>query len=97
VAEVAFLPAAEADYQAALAWYRARSARAADRFEAAVAEAVQRVGDFPELFALEDDRHRRCLLRRCPYSLIDRVEPSGVLVVAVAPSRRSSEFWQGRG
>jgi toxin ParE1/3/4 len=96
VADVSFLPAAEADYQGALAWYQARSQSAADGFEAAVADAVQRIGDTPELYGLIDDRHRQCLLRRYPYSLIYRVEPAGVLVVAVAHSRRSASFWQGR-
>lgn len=94
--DVTFLPAAEADYQAALAWYRARSMRSAAGFEAAVADGVQRVADNPGLYALIDDRHRRCLIRRYPYSLIYRVEPDGVLIVAVAHSRRSSSYWQGR-
>jgi plasmid stabilization system protein ParE len=94
---VSFLPAAEADYQAALAWYRARSQQAADRFEAAVADGVQQIADNPQLYALIDDRHRRCILRRYPYSLIYREEPGGVIVVAVAHSSRSASTWQGRG
>ena len=96
MANVSFLPAATADYHAALAWYRARSPQAAAGFDAAVADAVQRIANSPELYALVDDRHRRCLLRRYPYSLIYRVESTGVLVVAVAHSRRSSSYWQGR-
>jgi len=35
---VSFLPDADADYQAAIAWYRARNMQAATRFEAAVAD-----------------------------------------------------------
>lgn len=93
---VNFLPGADADYQGALAWYRARSPQAAARFDAAVMEGVWRIGDRPELYALIDDRHRRYLLRRFPYSLIYRVEPSEVLVVAVAHSRRSASYWQDR-
>jgi toxin ParE1/3/4 len=93
---VSFLPDADADYQAAVAWYRARNTQAAARFEAAVADGVQRIADRPELYALVDDRHRRCLLRRYPYSLIYRIQPTGVLVVAVAHSRRSASYWQGR-
>jgi toxin ParE1/3/4 len=96
MADVAFLPAAESDYQAALAWYRSRTEQAADNFEAAVDQAVQQIADNPELYGLVDDRHRRCLLRKYPYSLVYRVEPSGVVVIAVAHSRRSSAFWQGR-
>jgi len=36
VAELSFLPAAQADYEEALAWYQARSVRAADGFEAVI-------------------------------------------------------------
>jgi plasmid stabilization system protein ParE len=96
MADVIFLPAAEADYRAALAWYRARSPQATARFEAAVADAVQRIADNSDLYGLIDDRHRQCVLRRFPYSLVYRVESEGVLVVAVAHSRRSSSYWQGR-
>jgi plasmid stabilization system protein ParE len=95
MANVSFLPAADADYQAALTWYRARNTQVAARLEAAVADGVQRIADRPELYALVDGRHRRCLLRGYPYSLIYRVQPTGVLVVAVAHSRRSS-YWRRR-
>lgn len=91
MADVTFLPAAEADYQGALAWYRARSSQASSGFESAVAEGVQRIAANPLLYGLMDDRHRRCLLRRYPYSLVYRVESTGIVVVAVAHSRRSSE------
>ncbi len=93
--DVRFLP--EADAQAAAAWYRERSPRAAAKFVAALAAAVEQVADNPELFALMDERHRRCLLRRYPYSLVYRIEPDGVLVVAVAHSSRLSACWHERG
>jgi plasmid stabilization system protein ParE len=50
VAELGFLPAAQADYEEALAWYQARSVRAADGFEAAVANGVQRISDQPDFY-----------------------------------------------
>jgi plasmid stabilization system protein ParE len=96
VVNVSFLPAADADYQDARAWYATRSRQAAAGFEAAVAVAVKEIADNPELYNLLDDRHRRCMLRRFPYSLIYRVEALGILVVAVAHSRRSSSYWHGR-
>src|SRR5262245_37460063 len=95
-ANIAFLPAAEQDYQEALAWYQARSAQAAAGFEAAMEVALQRIADSPELSPLCDDRHRFHVLRRYPYSVIYRVESGNVLVVAVAHARRSPSFWQDR-
>ncbi|HVS36178.1 MAG TPA: type II toxin-antitoxin system RelE/ParE family toxin, partial [Gemmataceae bacterium] len=75
MANVSFLPAADADYDAALAWYRTQGPIAEAGFVAAVADGVQRIGDRPELYAFTDRIHRRCVLRRYPYSLIYRVEP----------------------
>ncbi|HJT76376.1 MAG TPA: type II toxin-antitoxin system RelE/ParE family toxin [Gemmataceae bacterium] len=96
MADITLLPAAEQDYQEALAWYQARSAQAAAGFEAAVEVALQRIADNPELFGLCDDRHRFYVLRRYPYSVIYRIDQGDVLVIAIAHSRRSPSFWQGR-
>ena len=96
MADVSIHAAAEAEYEAALAWYLARSARAADGFEAAVEQALASVAARPELYPLCDDRHRFCPLRRYPYSLIYRVDGNQIRVVAVAHSRRLPGYWSGR-
>jgi plasmid stabilization system protein ParE len=96
MANVTFLPAAEQDYEEALAWYESRSARAAAGFEAAMEVALQSIADNPEMWPLCDDRHRFYVLRRYPYSVIYRVEAEGALIVAVAHARRSA-YWQDRG
>jgi plasmid stabilization system protein ParE len=92
-----FLPAAEADYRQALAWYQARSPRAAAGFEAAVEDALRRIAGVPEQWPLCDDRHRFYVLRRYPYSIIYRIESGDILVIAVAHSSRSATYWQRRG
>lgn len=96
MANVAFLPAAEQDYQEARSWYLARSAQAAAGFEAALEVALRRVADTPEAFPPCDDRHRFYVLRRYPYSVIYRLDAGNVLVIAVAHARRAASFWQGR-
>jgi plasmid stabilization system protein ParE len=96
MANVSFLPAAEADYQEALAWYQDRSLRAAAGFEAAVEVALRRIADAPEQWPLCDDRHRFYILRRYPYSVIYRVDAGEVIVVAVAHGSRSESYWHGR-
>ncbi len=96
MANISFLPAAEQDYQEALAWYQARSAQAAAGLEAAMAVALERIADTPEAFPLCDDRHRFYVLRRYPYSIVYRVESGDVLVVAVTHNRRSPTRWQNR-
>ena len=96
MADISIHSDAEAEYEAALAWYLARSARAADGFEEAFERALESIAANPQLHPLYDDRHRFCLLRRYPYSLIYRVDGDQVRVVAVAHSRRLPGYWSGR-
>jgi len=93
VAEVTFHAAAEAEYEAALAWYLARSPRAAARFEAAVERAVGFIAVFPEACPLCDDRHRWCALRRYPYGLVYRVDGDHARILAVAHNRQLPGYW----
>ena len=44
MADFLFHPEAQEEYDAAQAWYQARSARAATRFEAEVERALERIG-----------------------------------------------------
>src|SRR5207244_12963147 len=87
---------AEAEYEAALAWYMARSVRAANGFEAAFERALELIAANPELHPLCDDRHRFCRLRRYPYSVIFRADGDQLRVLAVAHSRRLPGYWSGR-
>lgn len=94
--EVSFQADAEAEYERALAWYLARSSRAAVGFEAAVERAVEFVATFPEASPLCDDQHRYCSLQRYPYGLVYRVHGEQVRVVAVPHDRQLPGYWAGR-
>jgi plasmid stabilization system protein ParE len=96
VADVLFHPEVQAEYEVALAWYQARSERAASRFEAEVERVLGLINDFPEMYPKYDDEHRFVVLRRYPYSLVYQLQPGQVYVVAVAHSSRSPGYWQGR-
>jgi plasmid stabilization system protein ParE len=96
VAEVSLHPNAEAEYEAALVWYLARSARAAAGFETAVERAIGFLKAFPAACPLCDDRHRYCALRRYPYGIVYRVDLDLVRVVAVPHSRQLPGYWAGR-
>jgi plasmid stabilization system protein ParE len=96
MADVSIHSDAEAEYEAALAWYLARSVRAAAGFEEAFERALESIAANPYLHPLCDDRHRFCVLRRYPYSVIYRVDGDQVRVVAVAHSRRLPGYWSGR-
>lgn len=97
MAEVRIGEEAEAEYSEALAWYQARSARAANGFESAFADALERIGQSPEQFpACDEEGYRFAMLNRYPYSLIYRSVGVVVQVVAVAHARRRPGYWLGR-
>jgi plasmid stabilization system protein ParE len=96
VASVLFHPEAQAEYDAALAWYQARSPQAASRFEAEVEHFLGLIETSPELFPSYDDDHRFAVLKRFPYSIVYQVQPGQIYIVAVAHTSRSAGYWQGR-
>lgn len=96
VAEVTIHPAAEAEYEHALAWYLDRSPQAAERFDAAFDEAIQAIRSYPTTFPSCDDLHRFVLLKHFPYSLVYRVDGEEARVIAVAHSKRRTGYWSSR-
>ena len=74
MADVSFHPEAQAEYQSALAWYAARSPRAAARFEAEVERIVGLIGVTPDMFPAYDDAHRFAVLQRFPYSVVFQLQ-----------------------
>ncbi len=96
MAEIIFHPEARDEYERALAWYQARSPRAASRFEAEVQRLLDLVQLNPESFPAYDDEHRFVVLRRFAYTLIYRVQPDRIFVVAVAQAGQRPGYWQGR-
>lgn len=97
MANVTFHPDAQREYQIAVAWYQQRSQSAAQRFVAEVDRVIAVIAAHPERYGWYDDQFREAPLRRFPYSVVYRVEPSGdVLVVAVAHASREPGYWQYR-
>jgi hypothetical protein len=96
LAEILFHPEALAEYTAALAWYRARSVRAATRLEAEVDRMLGRIISSPDAFPAYDDEHRFAVLKRFPYSIIYQVLSGQVFVIAVAHSSRAPDYWRKR-
>ncbi len=96
MARVRLLRRAEADLDHSVAWYEGRSPQAARRFEDAVTVALERIATMPEMYALEDDRHRVCRLRRSSYLLVYRYEPADdeVVVIAVAHGSQDPPPWK---
>jgi plasmid stabilization system protein ParE len=96
MANVRLLRQADSDLEEAVAWYESHSRQAAARFQQEVASALARIAALPELYALSDERHRLCPIRKSQYILVYRFEQDKdeVVVVAVAHAKRDPQKWQ---
>ncbi len=93
---IEFLDEALEEAEDAARWYAERSSEAAAAFveelERSVAEIQRAPGTWP---AYEYDT-RRFLLARFPFSIVYRVEPNRLVVVAVSHAHRRPGYWKGR-
>ncbi len=96
MANVIICSAAEVDFTESLKWYAERSIEAANDFDAEFNRAITQITADPERFPMCDARHRYFLLRRFPFRIIFRITNSEILVVAVAHSSRSPDYWTSR-
>ena len=94
---VLFHRLADKEYQKAIRWYRRRSVKAADSFEAKMQEAVDDIAANPEQWPLLDHLHRWFRVRCFPFFLYYRIiDNSEVLIMAVAHGRRKPGYWRRR-
>jgi hypothetical protein len=73
--EIAFQAAAAEEMRAAAAYYETRERGLGDQFLDEVEEGLQRIQQFPRLWAIYEGQYRRYLLKRFPCGLIYRIDP----------------------
>jgi plasmid stabilization system protein ParE len=93
---VEFHPEALAEAEAAVAWYRERSFRAAEAFTDELTKAVATISEAPQRWPIFETGCRRFPLRRFPYLVIYREKPLSIEVLAVAHGRRRPGYWRTR-
>jgi plasmid stabilization system protein ParE len=88
---------AQGDADAAIDWYLQENAFAAvDDFADELEQALSMLSGFPNIGATGSYKTRIFTLHNFPYSLIYRVQPETVRVIAVAHHSRSPGYWAGR-
>ena len=89
-------PEAVAEAQAALQWYRERSALASDAFIAELDRAVRKIAENPKMYHPYVRGTRRYLLQRFPFYLVYREVAARIEIIAVAHGRRKPGYWKKR-
>ena len=93
---VYFYEAAAAEFGDAVDYYDQQLPGLGRRFRQPVAEALNRIQQFPEAYSPMSDRTRRCLVNRFPYGIVYRHTDDGIFVVAIAHLHRKPEYWRDR-
>lgn len=88
-------PAADREFEEATIWYE-QKAGLGTVFVERVQEALDRIGQLPELHAMVYQDIRRARVQRFPYSVLYRVLPDQVEVIALFHNKRNPKVWQSR-
>ncbi len=91
-----FHEAADAELSEAILYYDAKALGLGDRFLAEVKAATLRIEQYPEIAQVIDLGVRAKVLTSFPYSLMYVVDPSEILIVAVAHHSRRPAYWADR-
>ncbi len=91
-----FLPAARSDFDDSLGWYAEQSTQAAVRFVNAIDASLSLIAAHPLQFAVVDDLHRSCPVKRFPFRIVYRVASERIIIVAIAHAKRRPGYWRNR-
>jgi len=94
--KVRMLSIARMEMTDAMAWYRARSPRAAEGFWLKAQDARRSMSLFPYAAPLISDHVRRFILSGYPYDLVYTVRAEEIAILAVAHHSRQPGYWLER-
>jgi plasmid stabilization system protein ParE len=88
---------AQSDFNVAIDWYIEELAfAAADDFADEFEHALSMLSGFPNIGVAGSHKTRIFTLQNFPYSLVYRIQPEYVRVIAVAHHSRRPGYWAGR-
>lgn len=95
---VRFHPDAAAELDAAALWYETEQAGLGLAFMAEVSKSITTIEEAPNSWPLVRKQRgiRRFLLARFPFAILFQLDAVGVLVLAVAHTRRRPFYWRAR-
>jgi plasmid stabilization system protein ParE len=89
-------PEAMSEARSIRLWYSSHGTRASDAFMLELDYAFERIVESPNRWPRFLHGTRRYLLRRYPYSIVYRMKPTAIEVLAVAHNRKRPGYWAHR-
>jgi hypothetical protein len=94
---ISFLPEAQEELHASLAWYEKQKAGLGQRFLESVSSGLGFIRNNSQVHAFFYKEYRRVLLKQFPFALVYRiVSDDEIVVVAVAHMKRKPGYWKKR-
>ena len=93
---LSYHPEAEAELIEAARFYERKLPGLGKRFRGEVNTAAAKILEIPDRWRIVEKDIRRLLMRRFPYSILDRVEGEVVRILAVKHHSRHPDYWRGR-
>lgn len=93
---VRFLDEARTEFLEQIVFYEEQQKGLGNRFRAAVETAVRLAASRPELGSPWQLRTRRLFLNGFPFAVVYRVEPTELVIFAIAHFRRHPRYWRRR-
>lgn len=90
------LLAAEHEMFDAACYYERQAPGLGADFLTKIETALQDIASAPERWPIVRDTIRRRLIRRFPYSLLYRVDPDEIIILAVMHQKRHPSYWLPR-
>jgi plasmid stabilization system protein ParE len=89
------LPAEQEMYDAAR-FYELHASGLGDEFLSCVEQAFRRILETPERWPIARANTRRHIIYRFPYSVLYRIDPAEIVILAVMHQKRHPSYWLSR-
>jgi len=93
---VLFHPHAQTEMSGAAVYYEAQQKDLGKRFLLAVQDAVKHIQINPSLYPVVHLDVRRSIVQTFPFSVLFRIRPDSIMVMAVMHQRRDPDCWKSR-
>ena len=93
---VVFLSDAEHEMIEAAVYYESQSSGLGSDYLSEVERAIQAIAKSPMTWPIVGGELRRRLMKRFPFGMLYRIDPEGIVIIAVAHLRRKPGYWRKR-
>ncbi len=93
---VVFLPDAEQEMLETAVYYESQSSGLGRDYLLEVERDLQAIAESPMTWPIVEGELRRRLVRRFPFGILYRIDPEGIVIIAIAHLHRKPGYWRKR-